>query len=170
MRQRDVPIKTYKENFKGTVSFIHPEPETGKMSIAFQIMTPGVNFDLSHAGKGPSEGWFFFSCYNTEQAYSLLEVNASQRDKDFIMAVNWKLAEQYAKEGKGKRVPGKHHSNWWNHKTHSTETTVTRKCCSWTPRSSPRTCCTSCPAPRARTAATWTPRANTSWAAASWPR
>jgi nitrous-oxide reductase len=38
---RDVPIKTYKENFKGNVSFIHPEPETGKMSIAFQIMTPG---------------------------------------------------------------------------------------------------------------------------------
>ncbi|MEI2652856.1 MAG: hypothetical protein V9G12_12040 [Microthrixaceae bacterium] len=122
--QRDVPIKTYKENFKGTVSFIHPEPETGKMSIAFQIVTPGVNFDLSHAGKGPSEGWFFFSCYNTEQAYSLLEVNASQRDKDFIMAVNWKMAEQLAKEGKGKRVPGKHYSNWWNDKTHSTETTV----------------------------------------------
>ncbi len=121
---RDVPITSYKENFKGTVSFIHPEPETGKMSIAFQIVTPGVNFDLSHAGKGPSEGWFFFSCYNTEQAYSLLEVNASQRDKDFVMAVNWKMAEQLAKEGKGKRVPGKHHSNWWNDETHSSETTV----------------------------------------------
>ena len=121
---RDVSIDSYKENFKGNVSFIHPEPETGKMSIAFQIKTPGVNFDLSHAGKGPSEGWFFFSCYNTEQAYSLLEVNASQRDKDFVMAVNWKLAEQLVKEGKGTRVPGKHHSNWWNHHTHMTETTV----------------------------------------------
>lgn len=121
---RDVPINSYKENFKGTISFIHPEPETGKMSVAFQIKTPGVNFDLSHAGKGPSEGWFFFSCYNTEQAYSLLEVNASQKDKDFVMAVNWKLAEQLAKEGKGKRVPGKHHSNWWNEETHSSETTV----------------------------------------------
>lgn len=122
--ERDVPIKTYKENFKGTVSFIHPEPETGKMSVAFQIKTPGVNFDLSHAGKGPSEGWFFFSCYNVEQAYSLLEVNASQKDKDFIMAVNWKLAEQLVKEGHGKRVPGVHHSNWFNEGTHSTETTV----------------------------------------------
>lgn len=121
---RDVPIKTYKENFKGNVSFIHPDPETGKMTVAFQITTPGVNFDLSHAGKGPSEGWFFFSCYNTEQAYSLLEVNASQRDKDFIMAVNWKMAEQLVKEGKGKRVPGKYHSNWWNDETHSSETTV----------------------------------------------
>ncbi|MBK6370504.1 MAG: Sec-dependent nitrous-oxide reductase [Flavobacteriales bacterium] len=122
--QRDVPINSYKENFKGTISFIHPEPESGKMSVAFQIKTPGVNFDLSHAGKGPSEGWFFFSCYNTEQAYSLLEVNASQKDKDFVMAVNWKLAEQLAKDGKGKRVPGKHHSNWWNEETHSSETTV----------------------------------------------
>ncbi len=122
--ERDVPIKTYKENFKGTVSFIHPEPTTGKMSVAFQIKTPGVNFDLSHAGKGPSEGWFFFSCYNTEQAYSLLEVNASQKDKDFIMAVNWKLAEQLVKEGSGKRVPGVHHSNWWNEATHSSETTI----------------------------------------------
>jgi len=122
--QRDVPINTYKENFKGTISFIHPDPESGKMSVAFQIKTPGVNFDLSHAGKGPSEGWFFFSCYNTEQAYSLLEVNASQKDKDFVMAVNWKLAEQLAKDGKGVRVPGKHYSNWWNESTHSSESTV----------------------------------------------
>ncbi len=121
---RDVPINTYKENFKGTVSFIKPEPETGKMSIAFQIKTPGINFDLARAGKGPSDGWFFLSCYNTEQAYSLLEVNASQRDKDFIMAINWKLAEQLAREGKGKRVPGKHHSNWLNEHTHTVETTI----------------------------------------------
>ncbi|HRO39329.1 MAG TPA: Sec-dependent nitrous-oxide reductase [Flavobacteriales bacterium] len=116
--QRDVPINTYKENFKGNVTFIHPDRETGKMSIAFQITAPGVDFDLSHSGKGPSDGWFFFSCYNTEQAYELLEVNASQRDKDFIMAVNWKKAEQYAKEGKGKMVPGKHFMNHYSDETH----------------------------------------------------
>ncbi len=123
-KDRDVPIDTYKENFKGSVSFIKPDPETAKMSIAFQILTPPVNFDLSHSGKGPSDGWFFFSCYNTEQAYSLLEVNASQRDKDFIMAVNWKLAEQLAAEGKGRRVPAPHYANWHNHKTHTVESTV----------------------------------------------
>jgi nitrous-oxide reductase len=32
-----------------------------------------------------------------------LEVNASQKDKDFILAVNWKKAEQYLAQGKGKR-------------------------------------------------------------------
>ncbi|MEI2740215.1 MAG: hypothetical protein V9F01_15685 [Chitinophagaceae bacterium] len=51
--------------------------------------------------KGNPHGWFFFSCYNSEKANTLLEVNASQKDKDFIMAVNWKKAEEYAKAGKG---------------------------------------------------------------------
>jgi nitrous-oxide reductase len=101
---RDVPINSYKKNFKGTLSFISINPQSGKMSIAFQLLTPGVNFDLSRAGKGPSHGWFFFSCYNTEQAHTLLEVNASQRDKDFILAVNWKKAEEYLKAGKGKKI------------------------------------------------------------------
>jgi nitrous-oxide reductase len=62
---------------------------------------PGINFDLARAGKGKSHGWFFFSCYNSERANTLLEVNASKFDKDFIMAVNWKKAEEYVKAGKG---------------------------------------------------------------------
>ncbi len=132
--ERDVPIESYRENFKGTVSFIHPEPETGKMSIAFQIITPGMNFDLAHTGKGVSDGWFFFSCYNSEQAYSLLEVNASQRDKDFVMAVNWKKAEQYAKEGKGRKVPVEYYSNWYNEATHSAESTVMNEVLQLDPR------------------------------------
>ncbi|MBL7985086.1 MAG: Sec-dependent nitrous-oxide reductase, partial [Flavobacteriales bacterium] len=132
--ERDVPIESYRENFKGTVSFIHPEPETGKMSIAFQVITPGMNFDLSHTGKGVSDGWFFFSCYNSEQAYSLLEVNASQRDKDFIMALNWKKAEQYVKEGKGRKVPGKYYSNWYNESTHTAESTILEEVLQLDPR------------------------------------
>lgn len=115
----DVPINTYKQNFKGYLSFISVGKEDGKMDIAFQIECPGVNFDLSHAGKGKSHGWFFFSCYNTEQANTLLEVNASQRDKDFIMAVNWKKAEEYIKAGKGKKIPAKYVHNVWNESTHS---------------------------------------------------
>ena len=115
----DVPIDSYKENFKGHLSFISVDKTSGEMDIAFQIKTPGVNFDLSHAGKGPSHGWFFFSCYNTEQANTLLEVNASQRDKDFILAVNWKKAEEYVAAGKGKKVPVKYAHNVWHEETHS---------------------------------------------------
>lgn len=114
----DVAINTYKENFKGHISFVKVGKE-GEMDLAFQIVTPGVNFDLSHAGKGKSHGWFFFSCYNTEQANTLLEVNASQRDKDFIMAVNWKKAEEYIKAGKGKKQSVKYAHNKWNEKTHT---------------------------------------------------
>lgn len=120
----DVPINTYKENFKGTISFISVDKNEGNMDIAFQIQCPGVNFDLSHAGKGKSHGWFFFSCYNTEQANTLLEVNASQRDKDFIMAVNWKKAEEYLKAGKGKKVPVRYASNRYDEKSHSATSTI----------------------------------------------
>ncbi len=115
----DVAISTYKKNFKGYLSFISVGKEDGKMDIAFQIQCPGVNFDLSHAGKGKSNGWFFFSCYNTEQANTLLEVNASQRDKDFIMAVNWKKAEEYLKAGKGRKQAVKYAHNVYNEKSHT---------------------------------------------------
>ncbi|MBN8859241.1 MAG: Sec-dependent nitrous-oxide reductase [Sphingobacteriales bacterium] len=115
----DVPINSYKKNFKGTISFIKVDPQSGNMNIAFQLRTPGVNFDLSHAGKNKSHGWFFFSTYNTEQANTLLEVNASQRDKDFIMAVNWKKAEEYLAAGKGKKETVKYAHNIYDEKTHT---------------------------------------------------
>lgn len=115
----DVAINTYKENFKGYLSFVSVDKQSGAMDIAFQIECPGVNFDLSRAGKMKSHGWFFFSCYNTEQANTLLEVNASQRDKDFIMAVNWKKAEEYIKAGKGKKMPVKYAHNTYSDITHS---------------------------------------------------
>ena len=115
----DVPINTYKENFKAHISFIKVDKESGKMDLSFQLRLPGVNFDLSHAGKGKSHGWFFFTCYNSEQANTLLEVNASQNDKDFIMAVNWKKAEEYIKAGKGKIEKTKYAHNTWNDETHT---------------------------------------------------
>jgi nitrous-oxide reductase len=48
----------------------------------------------------------------------LLEVNASQKDKDFIMAVNWKKAEEYIKAGKGKTVKAKYAHNTLSESTH----------------------------------------------------
>ncbi|HRI32609.1 MAG TPA: Sec-dependent nitrous-oxide reductase [Saprospiraceae bacterium] len=123
----DVPINTYKQNFKGHISFISVDKDNGNMSIAFQLQCPGVNFDLSHAGKGKSHGWFFFSCYNTEQANTLLEVNASQKDKDFIMAVNWKKAEEYVKAGKGKKIPVNYAHNSWDEKTHSAKSEIIKE-------------------------------------------
>ena len=126
----DVPINSYKKNFKGTISFISIAPKDGEMKVDFQLLLPGMNFDLSHAGKGPSSGWFFFSSYNSEQAHTLLEVNASKKDKDYILAVNWKKAAEYAKQGKGRKVKANYAHNKYSDETHSatskmmTETTV----------------------------------------------
>jgi len=130
----DVPISSYKENFKGTISFIGVDKATGKMSLSFQLETPGVNFDLSHAGKGPSHGWFFFSCYNSEQANTLLEVNASQRDKDFILAVNWKKAEEYLKAGKGKKKTVRYAHNTYDETSHTSTSEILTEVTSLDPK------------------------------------
>ncbi|WP_433895575.1 Sec-dependent nitrous-oxide reductase [Sphingobacterium mizutaii] len=119
----DVPINTFKQNFRGSLSFVSVDKESGNMELSFQIETPGVNYDLSRAGKGVSHGWFFFSTYNTEQANTLLEVNASKNDKDFVLAVNWKKAEEYLKAGKGKKVTGlKYAHNKYDEKSHTSST------------------------------------------------
>lgn len=123
--QSDVSIEKYKENFKGTLSFVSVNKESGNMDIAFQIETPGVNYDLSRAGKESSHGWFFFSTYNTEQANTLLEVNASKNDKDFILAVNWKKAEEYLKAGKGKKMTNvKYAHNVYDEHSHTSKSTI----------------------------------------------
>ncbi|HSQ43967.1 MAG TPA: Sec-dependent nitrous-oxide reductase [Ginsengibacter sp.] len=123
----DVPINTYRKNFKASISFISVDKNTGNMKVAFQLRVPPVDFDLSHAGKGKSHDWFFFSCYNTEQASTLLEVNASQRDKDFILAVNWKKLEEYANQGKGKKEAVQYAHNVYNEKTHSATSTIEKE-------------------------------------------
>jgi nitrous-oxide reductase len=114
---KDVPISSYKENFKGTLTFIKCADD-GAMNIEFQILVPGFNYDLAHSGKGPSHGWAFFTSYNTEQANTLLEVNASQNDKDFIAAVNWKKAEEYLSQGKFKSFGSTYFRNYFDEKKH----------------------------------------------------
>ena len=113
---KDVPIETYGQNFRGTISFVRADLP-GQMDIAFQVLMPGFNYDLAHAGKGPSDGWVFFTTYNTEQAYTKLEEGASKNDKDFIAAINWKRAEACVAEGKTQSVPSRYAHNWMDEKT-----------------------------------------------------
>jgi len=122
--QRDMPINEYKGNFKGALSFLKVDPESGEMSVAFQILMPGFNYDLSHPGRGKSHGWFFFTTYNTEEANTLLEVNASQNDKDFIAAINWKLAEELIAQGEGDKMPTNYAHNRYDDSTHTATTTM----------------------------------------------
>ena len=116
--QRDIPISEYKEQFKGNISFIRADVP-GRMDVAFQIMMPGFDYDVSHAGMGPSHGWAFFSTYNTEQASTLKEVNASRNDKDFIAAVDWMRAEECVENGSAQRMGGVYRHNMMMHNTRS---------------------------------------------------
>ncbi len=112
--QRDISIEEYKEEFKGTISFVRAD-DPGNMEVSFQIMLPGYDYDVSHAGKGPSHGWAFFSTYNVEQANTLKEVFASQRDKDFIAAVNWMRAEECVANGAAERWDASYLRNFKPH-------------------------------------------------------
>lgn len=115
--QKDVSIKSYKENFKGSLSYIKIADD-GEMSVAFQILVPGYDYDLAHSGKGKSHGWTFFTTYNTEESNTLLEIGASQRDKDYIAAVNWKKAEEYIAAGKAKTMPANYAHNTYDEHSH----------------------------------------------------
>ncbi|MCQ0110331.1 Sec-dependent nitrous-oxide reductase [Zhouia amylolytica] len=116
--QKDMSIKEYKGNFKGALTFIDVEEETGHMEVAFQVLMPGFNYDLAHSGKGKSHGWTFFTTYNTEESNTLMEVGASQNDKDYIAAINWKKAEEYIEQGKFKTIPAQYAHNVYDEKTH----------------------------------------------------
>ena len=123
---KDVPNSEYKANFKGAASFVKVNPETGEMSLDFQLILPGFNYDLAHAGKNASHDWMFFTTYNSEQAHTLLEVNASQADKDFVLAVNWvKLAEMA--QAKGKKMPATYYHNIYSEETHSATSHVMKE-------------------------------------------
>jgi len=125
--QRDMSIKDYKGNFKGTLSFIKVDPEDGGMDLKFQLLMPGFDYDKAHPGRGKSHGWFFYTTYNTEEANSLLEVNASQNDKDFIAAVNWKKIEEYVNNGGGTKMPTNYAHNVYSDVTHSATSTMKKE-------------------------------------------
>lgn len=124
--QRDISISEYKGNFKGAVSFIKVDPESGHMNLEFQVLMPGFNYDLAHPGRGKSHGWMFFSTYNSEEASTLLEVNASQNDKDFIAAINWKKAEEYMAQGRFREIPAEYAHNVHDESTHTSTSTMKR--------------------------------------------
>ncbi len=107
---RDMPIEEYRGNFKGMLSFIRAN-EPGNMHVAFQVLVPGYNYDLAHAGKGPSDGWMFFTSYNSEEEHTLLEINASRKDKDFVAAVNYRRAEQCIADGAGRDMATSYRHN-----------------------------------------------------------
>jgi nitrous-oxide reductase len=102
-------VTEYATKFKGVVAGIKLDPQTGEMSLGWEIVVPPFDYDLGDAGKGPSEGYLFWTCYNSEREFiegGKLEVTASQRDKDFILMVDWRAAEQAVAAGQAQTIKG----------------------------------------------------------------
>jgi nitrous-oxide reductase len=94
-------VSKYATDYKGVVTGIKVDPKTGEMSMGWQILMPPFDYDLGDAGKLVSNGWVFFTSYNTEKATGKLEVTSAQKDRDYIAAVDWRMAEQLAAKGEG---------------------------------------------------------------------
>jgi nitrous-oxide reductase len=123
--QKDVAISNFATEFKGALSFIKAN-EAGKMAVAFQILMPGYDYDLARPGKGPSGDWVFFSSYNTEQAYTKKEVEASRNDKDVVAAVNFKMVEQCVAAGKSETWPSEYMHTLYDDATHTARSETIR--------------------------------------------
>ncbi len=99
-------IEEYATKYKGVVVGVAVDPKSGNLSLGWEIMMPPFDFDLGDAGKGPSHGWAFWTSYNSERATGKLEVTSTQKDRDYLAAVNWKAAEEAVKSGKVKMIGG----------------------------------------------------------------
>ena len=99
-------VDKYASEYKGVVTGIKIDPQSGELSFGWQILMPPFDYDLGDGGKLDSDGFVFFSSYNTERATGKLEVTASQRDRDYIAVVDWRMAEKLAAQNEGEMIGG----------------------------------------------------------------
>ena len=100
------PVEEYANRYNGVVSGIAINKESGEMSVGWQIKMPPFDYDLGDAGKAASDGWAFWTSYNTEKAIGKLEVTSTQKERDYVVAVNWKEAEKASQGGNVSVVDG----------------------------------------------------------------
>ncbi len=44
-------------------------PNDGNLTLGWEVLVPPFNYDLGDAGKGPSDGFLFWTCYNSEREF-----------------------------------------------------------------------------------------------------
>lgn len=59
-----VPLEEYAEKFFAPVAGVKVDPDSGAMTLAWEILLPPIHLDLADSGKLESDGWVFFSSYN----------------------------------------------------------------------------------------------------------
>ena len=100
------PLDEYSQKYRGVMSAVTFDQKKEKLNVAYQVALPPWSYDLSDAGKKGSADWAVMTTYNTEEATTNLEINASQADRDYIVLFNWKEFEKMVKEGKYEDVDG----------------------------------------------------------------
>jgi nitrous-oxide reductase len=109
------PLEEYAQRYRGTASFLKFDRQAGRViqDQSFQIELPPYFQDMSVAGRGASEGWYFANSLNTEMATGgtlenkpSLEIGASQREMDYLHVIDWKKAIEVAKAPGKTRVVG----------------------------------------------------------------
>lgn len=103
---RQARVEDYATAFRGVIAGIKVDPKSGTMSMGFEILMPPFDWDLADAGKGPSDGYEFFTCYNSEMAHDSLEIKASQNEMDFMAAVDWRAAQKAVDAGQATMING----------------------------------------------------------------
>ena len=99
-------LDEYSDQYRGVMSAVTFDQDKDKLNVAYQVALPPWSYDLSDAGKKSSADWAVMTTYNTEEATTNLEINASQADRDFIVLFNWKELEKMVAEGQYDEVTG----------------------------------------------------------------
>jgi nitrous-oxide reductase len=99
-------LDEYSTDYRGVMSAVTFNQNQEKLNIAYQVALPPWSYDLSDAGKKSSADWAVMTTYNTEEATTNLEINASQADRDYIILFNWKELEKMVADGQYDEVTG----------------------------------------------------------------
>ncbi|MHB1424506.1 MAG: Sec-dependent nitrous-oxide reductase [Gemmataceae bacterium] len=105
----------YNEVYRSAVIFWKFDRQRGRIAPedSFALELPPYMQDIADVGKLASDGWAFLNSFNTERAIGgdaegqpALESGASQNDMDYLHVINWRKAEQVAKQGRTQTVRG----------------------------------------------------------------
>ncbi|MEH7074806.1 Sec-dependent nitrous-oxide reductase [Neobacillus drentensis] len=99
-------LDEFQTKYKGVMSAVTFDESKQKLKVAYQVALPPWSFDLSDAGKKISKDWAVMTTYNTEMATTEMEINASQKDRDYIVLFNWKELEKMVAAGQYDTVNG----------------------------------------------------------------
>lgn len=102
----DASLDEHHDKYKGILSAVSFDQQKENFNMDWQLILPPWSYDLSDAGKKGSDGWVVLTTYNTEEATTNQEINASQNDKDYLVIINWKEMDLKIKDKQFEKING----------------------------------------------------------------